>query len=229
MSVIKILDHNQQAKDRLLEQYKGSVTMQGFVDALVNQVQELEGVYCDLEDKRLNIDLAEGVQLDLIGDLVGQPREGRTDPEYRIRLKARIIQNIAEGEPEVIIQVVKLISGATLVHLQDAGLGGFLIGINLTTLPEPAREELYQNTQLVAGAGIRLDWIYCSDPVDPFAFAGGLLGFGFSSTGAPLTGGKFAFLHPRNFPEFAFAGDSDPNAGGFSTLLDPLVGGIFLP
>lgn len=229
-----ILDHKAQARARLLSQFRNKVRIEGTSDAVVEQWQELEQVFCDLNDFRLDIDATEGVQLDLIGEIVGQPRENRNDVDYRIRLKTRIIQNIAEGEPEPIIQVTALLTGATLVHLSDGDLGAFAVGIDITTPTDDDIQMLYENIQLVAPAGVRLDYLWCFQPgSDPFAMAGNLPGSGFSAIASPGSGGKLAGVHIRKFPKFAFSGigfpeGNNPKDDGLSTVVDPFIGGSLI-
>jgi hypothetical protein len=227
MSVIQITTHKEDAKDRLLQQYKGSATMEGTLDAFVEQIQILEDVLFQLQGQRLKIQDTEGEQLDRLGVIVGQAREGRTDAEYRVRILARIIQNIAEGEVEPMILLTQLLVGATLTYINGEG-GGVVVGINLTTLTEAQIENLYRNLQLVAPAGVRVDWLYCFDPDEPFAFDGNLPGLGFSSLASPGDGGMFGMTHPRLTSKFAFAGSAIPGDGGFGALGDPFIGGVFV-
>lgn len=90
----------------------------------------------------------------------------------------------------------------------------------------------FENMQRVVAAGVRVNFIACFDPDESFSFDGvGPIGLGFSSTGAPTTGGQFAFLHRQTKPEFAFDSSAsptvDPDGGGFGAIADPLVGGFF--
>lgn len=70
---MSIVDHIQEAKDRVITQYRESVTLSDYLEAVLIEANELEQVYCDLILKRF-IDTAEGINLDIIGQLVGQPR-----------------------------------------------------------------------------------------------------------------------------------------------------------
>lgn len=58
---------------RLLYQYQNSPLLRGLMLALTLEYCNLEVVQAELET-RLDIDLSSGVQLDLIGEIVGQPR-----------------------------------------------------------------------------------------------------------------------------------------------------------
>lgn len=55
-----------------------------------------------------NIDNAEGVGLDLIGQNVNQPRGVANDEVYRILLKSKIARNLSDGTIDTIIQVLSI-------------------------------------------------------------------------------------------------------------------------
>ncbi|WP_427110452.1 hypothetical protein [Lysinibacillus xylanilyticus] len=55
-----------------------------------------------------NIDDAEGVGLDLIGQNVNQPRGVANDEVYRILLKSKIARNLSDGTIDMIIQVLAI-------------------------------------------------------------------------------------------------------------------------
>lgn len=85
-----IVDHQDAAKKRLIIQYKESDTIRLYLDAVLSLANDLERVFCDLLLKRF-IDTAEGVNLDIIGELVGQPR---------VLIDASIIEFFGfEGDP----------------------------------------------------------------------------------------------------------------------------------
>lgn len=76
MSIVPFEDLNylDEARGRVTEAFKGADVFDRYLQLLLNQQQELQQVFKDLLQKR-SIDEAEGAQLDIIGDIVGQPRE----------------------------------------------------------------------------------------------------------------------------------------------------------
>lgn len=68
-----IIDHKEIYKNRLLQQYKTSVNLIGLIDALIEGQGDLELVLDQLLTERA-IETAVGTQLDIIGEIVGQPR-----------------------------------------------------------------------------------------------------------------------------------------------------------
>ena len=93
--IAQITDHIDAAKRRLLQQYKDSPRLASLIEILFGQqVQDLEGAAYEFYE-RLDIDNAEGVQLDRIGSIVGLTRIGWEDDLYRILLKAKIGKNVS--------------------------------------------------------------------------------------------------------------------------------------
>ena len=106
--VTKITTHEADALKRLLIQYKGQPNFENFFKCFTTQVQGLEDVIYSLLEL-LDIDLMIGAQLDLIGRIVGQPRNDMTDTLYRIFLKARIGVNTSEGNFVCVNSVFRLL------------------------------------------------------------------------------------------------------------------------
>lgn len=229
MTTTLITDHEQRGLDRIIEQYKEKPRFESLLKIFISQIQELEDETQRSFTEQF-VDFAVGQQLDLFGTIVGLERQGFDDDFYRILLKVKIGQNISKGEPRSIINTFKLLTQATLVHYQN--LGDAQISLAADTDIDPTLIDFFfTNMERVVMAGVRINSISCFDPDESFSFDGtGPVGLGFSSLAAPTTGGKFAFLHRRTLPAFAFgsiAGDSDLSSEGFGTLADVLAGGIF--
>ena len=218
-----ITTHVQDAISRLVEQYKNKGQLAALITAFVEQTQGQEQTLNDLLTQR-SIYMAVGVQLDLLGTILGQARDGLEDEPYRIRLKTRVLQNISQGQPEALVAVFQLLVGSTLVEIQEWPPAGVGMGTDASIDPGDVNS-IYANVQLVAPAGVRVDHLWCFDTVEPFSFDGTQPGLGFGTVADAGVGGKFGFLHNRNIP-FSFAG-GDPSDLGFSTIADPLVGGNF--
>lgn len=228
MAVDSIDTHVEDALNRLIEQYKGSDNLKEIITAFVAQIQDLEDVGIEMFLNRF-VDNAVGIQLDRFGEIVDFARQGFDDEFYRILLKVKIGINISSGEPPAIISTMKLLTQASLVHYQNLGNGNISLAVD-TEIDADLIDFFYTNMQKVVMAGVRIASISSFDPDESFSFDGtGPIGLGFSSTGAPLTGGKLAFLNRRTKPEYAIgsiAGASDANSSGFGTLQDVLAGGI---
>lgn len=68
------VDYLTEARERVTYQFKDKDVFDRYLQLIINQQFELQQVFKDLLQKR-SIDTATGVNLDVIGDIVGQPRE----------------------------------------------------------------------------------------------------------------------------------------------------------
>lgn len=97
-------------RTRLYAQFRDKVTHKQWADLLGRQQQDVEDATQTLLTL-LDIDASEGVQLDVIGRIVGQPRTGVDDPTYRLYLRARILANRSTGTVENIYAVMRALFG----------------------------------------------------------------------------------------------------------------------
>ena len=67
------IDHNTLAESRLATQFKESVNLIAYINSLLIEANTLEDVFCDLLEQRW-IDTASGINLDILGSIVGQTR-----------------------------------------------------------------------------------------------------------------------------------------------------------
>ena len=193
--IANISDHIEASKRRLLQQYKDSPRITALIEILFGQqVQEIEDAAHQFYS-RLDIDNAEGVQLDRVGTIVGLTRIGWEDSVYRILLKAKIGKNVSHGTIEDVISVWRLLAQANEVQVVET---------------YPAQIDLYSDTPIdgtiatfvrdlmqdVVAAGVRVDFlaiVYSSD--NAFGFDGvdpNVNGFG--DYNDPGVGGEFAYI-----------------------------------
>lgn len=102
------IDHVNAALNRLCEQFRDRPNVIALVTALVTPCQSLEGALFDLFVKR-TIDAAFGATLDALGNIVGQPRNGLSDADYRPYIRARVATNRSRGLPEDLIAIARLV------------------------------------------------------------------------------------------------------------------------
>ena len=72
--MIEKIDHEQLAISRLATQYRESTLLHEYLKIIISEANELEQTACDILEKRV-FGEATAAQLDIIGELVGQPRE----------------------------------------------------------------------------------------------------------------------------------------------------------
>lgn len=220
----KITTHVTDAKNRLLQQYKGKPGIESIIAALGNQVQTIEDVLDDLLTKR-SIDTGEGVQLDGIGTIINLPRpSGMSDADYQIRLNAQILTLNSNGEPEVLIQLFALLTGATNIDYREKYpcAHRFFSEIELSS---DLVDALFDALETAAVGGTRVVAIGKFVLDDTFIFSGGK---GFGDIGDITKGGGFAKLYPIK-KTFRFGDLNSPvqHDGGFGDQFDSASGGRF--
>tara|TARA_R100001594_G_scaffold53735_1_gene87293 strand:- start:25537 stop:26208 length:672 start_codon:yes stop_codon:yes gene_type:complete len=97
---------------KLLEQFKGKPHIEGILTTYLQQSQDTQTTYEEMLDER-SIHTAIGVQLDMIGALVGEERFGRPDEEYRTAIFVRIAINSSNGTIPDIKQIISTLTGLT--------------------------------------------------------------------------------------------------------------------
>lgn len=71
--MVDLIDHEELAISRLITQYRESVNLINYIKTLLVEANNLEDVFQDLLTERY-LDTAIGVQLDILGEIVGQSR-----------------------------------------------------------------------------------------------------------------------------------------------------------
>lgn len=108
MSIVHNTDYATQMKDLLLQQFKGKPNWEALLGAWSISFQQVEDMLYDLFTKRA-VDTAVGRQLDILGIIVGETRNGATDSGYRIRIKTRIIRNVSSGTGDSLLSAFNLL------------------------------------------------------------------------------------------------------------------------
>lgn len=104
---------------KLLEVFKDKPRILALLASYLGQVQALEDVFWDLFLARW-IDTSAGVQLDVIGRIVGEKRQGSLDDEYRAFLRARVKVNRSLGLAQSLLDIVELLQNDALpVYLTE--------------------------------------------------------------------------------------------------------------
>jgi hypothetical protein len=172
-------DHVIAALALILEQDKTRERFKKLVSIAVTPLQDVEDVLWEIHEGR-NIDSAEGVQLDQLGAIVGEFRQGRSDDVYRLWIRARGYANRAAGRPDDFLFILRLLlePDATIEWVQlptrdaEAYVTVTNTDIDLT--------QVLEILQLVKPAGVALFFEGSAyPPEDTFAFAGPTAGAGF--------------------------------------------------
>lgn len=162
-------DHATLAVDRLPTAFK-ETSVEDLVRVLASGFQDLEEGVASLA---LDVETAEGTQLDGIGQIVGQLRETTDDEAYRLRIKVRIAINRSGGRTEDVLQTLAIIlpAGSTQA-LREEFPAAFTIRLAGTDHDSVAAEWTRILGEL-KGAGIaaRLEYTRTS-PAGTFTFDG---------------------------------------------------------
>jgi hypothetical protein len=154
-------EHVADAMARLLEQFKNQPNLEDLFECLLTPNQTAEDLLYDLYTLRW-LDTAEGVHLDNLGEIVGQPREGRTDSVYRLWIKARILLNRSTGKGDDLLQLMQIVATDANLNLTEQYPAGLLVEI--WELDSNA-QAVYDLLHAAKAAGIRLHFTYSTLPV----------------------------------------------------------------
>ncbi len=109
MSITHNTSHADQMVDLLLQQFKSKPNWEALLRAWAISIQAVEDMLYDLFMLR-SVDTAFGAQLDILGGIVGETRNSRTDEPYRIGIKTRVIRNVSSGTPDSILDAFTLLT-----------------------------------------------------------------------------------------------------------------------
>jgi hypothetical protein len=188
--------HVQLGLSRLLAQYQDYANhprVHDFLRTFLIELQNLEDVCWQVFVERWPY-TAEGVQLDLLGKIVGQGRGGRTDDAYRLWILARIAVNRSNGKVEELYDILEILGPETMA-IQEGWPAELKIAI---TGVDDGDEIGDLMSEAVAG-GVSLHWQWSAElagDVFTFSAAGAgvttdnALGFAEAGAGPFLTGGS---------------------------------------
>lgn len=164
-----ITDHADLARDRLAEQFKNQPQLAALLDTLNLQVQDIENALWQLLTER-GMTTAVGAQLDVLGRIVGQPRQGQSDETYRLYLKARVLLNLSSGSTEDIYGIFHaLVSTSTTLEVRPQYPATFVLRLGGEAFTPEQIDLLVVFLRSGKAGGVRaiLQW-YATAPVFRF-------------------------------------------------------------
>ena len=180
MTLLKKTTHAADAPLLFVAQFQPSPNLVALIQLMVDQVQEIEDAQFEILTEVSNILVAVGEQLDNLGRILNDQRNGRTDVDYRLGLLARINLNLSSGTGEDLISLVLNVTGPNTVELVEDFPAHFDVIIQD---PVPAETGTLASIFVQSGkaAGVRgiTQWQIATG-VDYFGFDGDpdALGFG---------------------------------------------------
>ena len=167
-----IVDHAKRALALLGSKVRSVEYVEEIVRALANEVQVLEDAIYDVAISR-SVEGAYGAQLDLLGNLVGEPREGLTDILYRRFIAGAIQVRRSTGTGPQIIELVRTLTGSTDVRLINGGGAGYIVeyAVPVTiggSLRNRVKDRITRAT--AAGVGVQLVEVVAPSRLDGDGF-----------------------------------------------------------
>lgn len=126
------------------------------VTALITPFATLEAALLALLTQR-GVDTAIGAQLDVLGKIVGQARNGLDDDDYRRYVRARISANRSQGVAEDLIKVAVLVLGnlAATIAVGTEGIATTYVNVTGITVTDGIANILLEFLQDAVSAGVR--------------------------------------------------------------------------
>ncbi len=207
------LDHEGKMLARLAEEFR-KPRISAILRGEAAQYQSIENAYWQLLTE-FGVETAIGWSLDVLGRIVGEPRQGASHADYRLRVRARIRVNRSDGTIEDVIDVVRLLIGSALlpsavIKMTEYYPAAFVLRVSGITIT-PAQALIYRsfiNQARGAGIGSGFGWQQTAD-ADAFVTA----------TSSPLTVGALA-----GATSFTVADTSEFPAAGTIIIDDTLAG-----
>lgn len=104
-----MLDYVTIGQGRLVNQFSDKPRLLGVVKAMLSPFTAIEESADQVRTQRW-IDIAIGVQLDGAGSIVGEPRLGRSDDDYRDAILFKIFVNTSNATPQDLIRGLKFLT-----------------------------------------------------------------------------------------------------------------------
>lgn len=205
-NLLLILDHVADGLALLIPEYQETPRWQAWIASFLAQIQELETAAFDLWEIPLNLELATAAQLDLIGRIVREDRNARSDDDYRRALRVRVLVNRSQGRREELIAIVRLFEDAdsesgSYVRIGELNPARMEIRIVRTPVNDPA--ETRKRLRRAKAAGVALQTLF--------------------HPGGPA--GSFRFCRAADYPEKSTTEGftnvpGDVDGGAFAHVLD---------
>jgi hypothetical protein len=166
-----VLDHCEDAKARLLEQFKRT-NLADLICALCEPAGDLERAIADIRSYR-SLDTAFGIGLDRLGQLYRRPRNGRDDEDYRVILKVEAFKVSSKGTPNDIITLITMLDDGVdpeSIIYEEHYPAGILVS---STVPLGSRLRGVERGEILKSAkpaGVRLVYLFTEDGAELFGW-----------------------------------------------------------
>jgi hypothetical protein len=159
MTLIFKSTHVTEAISNLVEQFKNKTNWPKVLTAFVDQVQDLEDMFVGLIEIP-DFENQTGVQLDVVGSIVGEDRLGRNDADYIVGIRGRIIVNSSEGTPDDIIDLLTTIHPGTSVIITEYQPAAYTALLTLIVASEDQAHRFGALMKEATAAGVNGQMLY---------------------------------------------------------------------
>ena len=139
-----------------------SNNIEKLLSIIVSPSQGVEDALQQLKTQRF-VDTAVGSQLDIIGRIVGQEREGLTDDDYRRYIRARIAVHNSNGWAEDLLTVAYLVvyDPNAVLTLTQEGTATARLMVSGVTMTSDLAAILFKFLTSAVSSGVRivLEWL----------------------------------------------------------------------
>lgn len=150
--------HVTEAKAKFTSMFRDRRVISALIQSFVKPLQTLENVLWDVINKR-NLENATGKLLDILGALVGQPRDGRSDDEYREAIRLRILILRSTGRIPDLLKIIE--TAAPGSAYRDTPPACFEV---VTSSTGPAYKALVDAMRDAKPLGVGANMLYTADP-----------------------------------------------------------------
>jgi hypothetical protein len=161
-NVVHITDHTAAGLARLIPEYQDTPRWQAWIAAMLASIQEIETACFDVWEAVISIELAAGDQLDLIGRIVREDRDAKTDDLYRRALSVRVLINKSQGRVEELIAIVRLFedmdseAGSYVRVRENTTAQGAHVEVRIVATPLNDHAEILKRLRQAKAAGVGL-------------------------------------------------------------------------
>lgn len=206
MPASEITNHEEQALDRLITQYKGKTNIEGVIKTVTTQIQEIETMFFQILDDTV-LSTAVGQQLDNLGELLNQDRGSLDDDDYRAVLSATIAQYNSEATMEDIINIFGSLVNATSIQVGEIFPASFFLN---AVNPNPLLREADIEVAITAAKPVAVSLDYISYSLTGyFGFDGDTNALGFGDETDITEGGIWTSLNLPEDPSFVLLESGD--------------------
>lgn len=180
MNLYHYPDHVRAALQNLLAQDKGRERIERLTALLVQRIQYLEDVVWAIREGG-NLDTATGFDLDRLGNIVGEKRQGRGDELYRMWIRARAVVNRSAGRPDEMLHILRLVlpkdADIEYLDIPDRNAEAYF---QIDKIGSTDLDQLKRIMEEAISAGVLLHIVLAINPAEAFSFEGGP-GLGFDA------------------------------------------------